>query len=143
MHLTPCPATQSISHIIKLFHTNSMPWCWKDINGIYNGLFLLKDTFLPKGCTYQDAVKIQSYFSQYNAQLTEDAKIRFTSRNKGDPIPGRKKWWDWVNMKWKKWRIHGRIMDVLTTRNLHPSMVMAVLFCPPYSPYGFHSTPLQ
>lgn len=116
------------SALVKLFYTNGAPWSWtnwKDITGIHNGLFPLDDALLPKGFTRQDVVEIQSYFNLYNAQPSEDAKVRFAARNKGDNIPGRKKWRDWVNIRWKEWRIHGRITDVLTTGNLHPSMIMA------------------
>lgn len=122
------PSHTVSSALVKLFYTDGAPWCWsvwKDITGIHNGLFPLDDALLPKGFTRQDVIDVESYFSRYNAQSSEDAKIRYAAGNKGDNIPGRKKWRDWVNAMWKEWRIHGKIMDVLTTGNLHPSMIMA------------------
>ena len=116
------------SALIKLYHTNGAPWHWtnwKEITGIHHGIFPTDDALLPKGFTRRDVIEIQSYFDQYNAQPTEDAKIKFASLYKVQPVPGRIKWRDWVTAGWKDWRIHTKITDVLTTEALHPVIIMA------------------
>jgi hypothetical protein len=77
-----------------MYHMDGAPWnwtTWKDITGIQNGIFPTDDTLLPRGLTRRDIVEIQSYFNQYQAQPTEDAKQKFVSQNKANPLPGRSK----------------------------------------------------
>lgn len=116
------------SAFIKLYHANGAPWSWKtwkDITGIHDGIFPPDDTLIPKGLTRKDVTDIQSYFAQYEAQPSEDAKIKFAAGSKGNPIPGRTKWRDWMTAGWKAWKIHSRISDMLTTEDLHPLTIMA------------------
>jgi hypothetical protein len=116
------------SALIKFYYNNGAPWnwtTWKDITGIHDGIFPTDDALLPKGFTRQNVTDIKSYFDQYQAQPTEDAKIKFAGQNKGNPLPGRVKWREWVTTNWKVWKIHIRITDVLTAEGLHPLNIMA------------------
>lgn len=116
------------SALIKMYHMNGAPWnwtTWKDITGIHDGIFPADDSDAPKQFTNEEVINIKSYFDQYQAQPTEDAKIRFSSQNKGNPLPGRVVWREWVMTKWKEWNIHNRITEVLTTEGLHPLLIMA------------------
>jgi len=115
------------SALVKLHNLDGAPWHWRpwnDITGIHNGIFPPDDTLLPKGLTRKDVIDIQSYFTQYEAQPSEDAKIKFAA-SKGTPIPGRTKWRDWITTGWRVWKIHSRISEVMTTEGLHPAMIMA------------------
>lgn len=117
------------STLIKMFHNDGAPWnwtTWKNITGIHDGIFPTDDALLPKGITRQDTIDIKSYFDQYQAQPNEDAKIKFAGQNKGNPLPGRVKWREWVTTKWKEWKIHGIITDVLTREGLHPLNIMTI-----------------
>jgi len=115
------------SALIKLYHMDGAPWSWTswmEMTGIRHGIFPSEDALLPKGLTRNDVIEIESYFSQYEALPTEEAKIRFVTRQKGNPLPGRNKWRDWVTSRWRDWKIHSRITEVLTNEELHPFMLM-------------------
>jgi hypothetical protein len=123
----PSHTIQSV--FVTLHSIDGAPWCWqkwKDITGIQHGIFPLEldDAHLPKGLTRKDITDIRSYFIEYEAQPSEDAKIKFAA-SRGNPIPGRTKWRDWITTGWKIWKIHSRIIDVLTTEELHPLTIMA------------------
>lgn len=92
------------SALVKLYNADGAPWCWKtwkDITGVHDGIFPSDKALLPKGLAPKDVIDIQSYFNQYEAQPTEDAKIKFSAANKGNPMPGRNQWRDWVTAGWK------------------------------------------
>jgi hypothetical protein len=97
------------------------PWnCtqWKLLTGVYHGLFPTDDKHLPEGWTCRMADEIASYFDQFNNKMTDEEKIKFASSK--SEIPGRKSWCDWVNKLWKEHHIHDKIIDVLSSENLHP-----------------------
>lgn len=125
IHKMPSHTIQSV--LVKLHSAGGAPWqweTWKEITSIRNGIFPSDDTLLPKGLTRKDVTDIRSYFAQYDAQPSEDAKIKFAS-GKATQIPGRTKWRDWITSGWRLWNIHSKISDVLTTEELHPLMIMA------------------
>jgi hypothetical protein len=117
------------SSMVKFFLENDAPWNWKnwqDITNVHHGLFPPEDNLLPQGITRRDVEDITSYFDKYGAKSTEDAKIKFASQSKGDHLPGRNKWRDWITAGWKSWNIHGKISEVLIQEQLHPHSIILV-----------------
>jgi hypothetical protein len=115
------------SALIKLYQLDAAPWkwqAWKDITGIHHGIFPEDDNLLPQGFTRPDVLAIKSYFDQYQAQPSEEAKIKFSAQTKGPHVVGRNKWREWITAGWKSWKIHSRITDVLTNESLHPLTIM-------------------
>ena len=115
------------SALIKLFQVGGAPWGWKtwqDITSVHHGIFPTDDSLLPRGLTRKDVIEIESYFNQYEALPTEDAKIKFSAQQRGSHIHGRNKWRDWITAGWKSWKVHSRITDVLTNEQLHPLTLM-------------------
>jgi TATA-binding protein-associated factor len=100
------------------------PWDfprWKSLTGIQNGLFPEDDSLLPKTWSREDANSVRSYFDQYSKKKKEDDKIKFASaRAGGHQVPGRDFWRKWVTDSWKDWKIHSKIIEVLSIENLHP-----------------------
>jgi hypothetical protein len=104
------------------------PWAfdtWKEITGVLHGLFPPSDKHLPRGWNRQKANDVSSYFDQYRAKTTEDAKIKFSSMKKdAQMVPGRKAWRDLVVKIWKDSKIHETIIKVLSDQNLHPYTIL-------------------
>jgi TATA-binding protein-associated factor len=97
------------------------PWNfpqWKELTGVVHGLFPKDDKELPKGWTRSMADEIESYFNQFGKQPSEDEKIKFASAR--SEAPGRKAWSDWVKVLWKKKNLHAKIIEILSSENLHP-----------------------
>lgn len=85
------------STLIKLYHTKGFagaPWIfptWQDITGVYDGLFPINETKLPKRWTPEVVASVRSYFDQYESKRNEDEKIKFACTNykaKTNTIPG-------------------------------------------------------
>ncbi|KAF8958916.1 hypothetical protein BDZ97DRAFT_1636073, partial [Flammula alnicola] len=112
------------SALVSLFlEGDGAPWkytIWKELTGVRNGLFPSDDSQLPRNWTRADADSISSYFSQYSNVVGEDARIRFSSSRNGAIIPGRDLWRAWVTSNWGKWKMHSRIAELLTARDIHP-----------------------
>jgi hypothetical protein len=114
------------SALIALFFEDpGVPWDfsqWKEITGVHHGLFPEDKSLLPDGWTAEDARDIQIYFDQYSKLPTVEDKIKFASilRSSNQAVPGRPKWQSWVNLKWKGWKIHAKITEILNVENLHP-----------------------
>ena len=108
--------------------TDGAPWAfdtWKEITGVFHGLFPPNDKHLPRGWNRQTANDISSYFDQYRAKVTEDQKIKFSSMKKDSQmVPGRKAWRDFVVKIWKDAKIHETIHKVLSDHNLHPYTIL-------------------
>jgi hypothetical protein len=64
------------------------------------------------------ADEIESYFNQFAKQPSEEEKIRFASAR--SECPGRKAWSDWVKDLWKKKHLQAKIIEILSSENLHP-----------------------
>jgi len=107
-----------------MFIDDQAPWNfpqWQAITGVIHGLFPEDDSLLPKGWTRETANSVRSYFDQYSKKKKEDDKIKFASgRAGGHQVPGRDLWRKWVTEGWKTWKIHSRIIQVLSSENLHP-----------------------
>jgi len=106
------------------YDLDGAPWnfvTWKVLTDVHHGLFPEDDNLLPDGWSRQTADEISSFFDQFRTCMTEEEKINFSSvKKKGQNIPGRKAWRDWVNKIWKNRRIHNKITEVLSSENLHP-----------------------
>lgn len=107
-----------------MFLNNGAPWSfpeWQAITGVLHGLFPEDDSLLPKGWTRETANSVRSYMDQYSKKKTEDDKIKFAAaRAGGDQVPGRNIWRNWVTEGWKAWKIHSKIIEALSSENLHP-----------------------
>ena len=116
--------------LVQMYYdVDGAPWnftVWKDMTGVCYGLFPEDDNQLPKGWSRQTATEISSFFDQFRACMTEDEKIKFSSvKKRGQNVPGRTAWRDWVTKVWKKAKIHEKIAEVLTAENLHPYALAA------------------
>jgi TATA-binding protein-associated factor len=126
------PSHTPASALVKLFFAlRGAPWIfdqWQELTGVTHGLEPASDAELPEGLTRRELEEIMSYFSQYEAKPTEDAKIKFAShaKKKGkDPIPGRGFWTSWVNERYTdKWKVNSRIAKILSSLGLHPEQIM-------------------
>ncbi|TFK62822.1 hypothetical protein BDN72DRAFT_776663 [Pluteus cervinus] len=118
------PTHQTHALLTQMFFAGGgAPWNypkWKETTGINFGLFPPNDAHLPTGWTRENANHIQSYFDQYNAKPSEAAKFKFASPSKGNKIPGRDLWADFVAAGWKKWHINDKIVSVLVAERRHP-----------------------
>lgn len=127
------PSHTSVSALIKLFFAvPGAPWTfprWQEITGVDHGLNPKDDNNLPSGLSRADATHVDSYFSRYNAQPSEDDKIKFAStarKNNKDPCAGRQIWQTWVNARYSpQWKINSRISKILSSLGLHPQQIMA------------------
>lgn len=102
---------------------NGAPWNfskWKELTGVQHGLFPPEDSQLPLGWTRSMSDSVQAYFSQFGNLTSEDARIKFASSRAGGVIPGRDAFRTWVTSNWSKWKIHSRITDVFSARDIHP-----------------------
>jgi hypothetical protein len=112
------------SALTQMFIDAQAPWGfpqWQSITGVKNSLFPEDDSLLPKGWTRVNANAIRSYFDQYSKKKKEDDKIKFASgRAGGDQLPGRDFWRKWVANGWKEWKLHSKVIEVLSSENLHP-----------------------
>ncbi|KAK2459737.1 hypothetical protein APHAL10511_008248 [Amanita phalloides] len=108
-------------------NTNSMPWNyrqWQDITSVCHGHFPAEDHLPPVGWMRKSAKFILSYIDQYSKKKKEDDKIKFSAMHTGSTeVPGRDLWCNWVTQSWKDWKIHARIITVLSKENLHPFML--------------------
>lgn len=107
-----------------MFIDAQAPWCfpqWQSITGVRHSLFPEDDSLLPKDWNRANANSVRSYFDQYSKKKKEDDKIKFASdRAGGDQLPGRDFWRKWVSNGWKEWKIHSKVIEVLSSENLHP-----------------------
>jgi TATA-binding protein-associated factor len=107
-----------------MFTEDGSPWMypkWQFITGVHHDLFPQDDSHLPKPWTREDANNVKSYFDQYSKKVKEDDKIKFASaKSGGTQVPGRDFWRKWVTDCWKGWKIHSKIIEVLSSENLHP-----------------------
>lgn len=120
------PSHTAASAFIKLFFFEDAghPWdwsVWQDLTNIHHGLFPTDDKHLLTGWSRKDANDILSYFRMYQAQPTEEAKIKFaTSTHGGVAPPGRKKWSAFITKSWEKWKIHSIVVEALNDHNINP-----------------------
>ncbi|KAJ2932836.1 hypothetical protein H1R20_g4265, partial [Candolleomyces eurysporus] len=127
------PSHTPASALVKLyFALRGAPWNfmrWQEITNIHHGLNPKKDKHLPPPLTREEVSSILSYFNQYDALGTEDAKIKFASKAKKkgkDTVPGRGFWTTWVNKHYStKWKINGRIAKIFSLLGIHPEQIMA------------------
>lgn len=122
------PSHIPASALIKLFFLDGAPWqwsVWQDRTGIRHGLFPPDDDKLPSGLTREDVTDIASYFNAYNDQPTEDDKIAFATRTRGNSAyPGRAKWNAFVSKNWNRWGVHTLIVDELKEWDIHPQDIV-------------------
>jgi hypothetical protein len=116
--------------LVQMYYDlDGAPWhfvTWKALTGVHNGLFPEDDSQLPDGWDRQTATAISSFFDQFRACMTEDEKINFSSvKKKGQNVPGRTAWRNWVTKIWKDAKIHEIITKVLSAENLHPHALAA------------------
>ncbi len=106
------------------YAADGAPWkfiAWKELTGVYHGLFPKDDNLLPETWSRQTANQIQSYFEQYRALPSEEEKIKFAaSKGTTHHVPGRKAWREWVSKIWRTGKVHEKIYDVLSSENIHP-----------------------
>ncbi|KAJ2928163.1 hypothetical protein H1R20_g8938, partial [Candolleomyces eurysporus] len=127
------PSHTPASALVKLyFALRGAPWNftrWQEITDVHHGLNPEKDEHLPPQLTRDEVTSILSYFSQYAALGSEDAKIKFASkaRKKGkDSVPGRGFWTTWVNKRYNtRWKINGRIAKIFSSLGIHPEQITA------------------
>ena len=115
--------TQTIaSALLKLYSLGiwSLP-TWQDLTGVVLDFDKPTACVLPKGWTTSDLVNVRSFYEQYRAKPTEDAKITFASSNRGTSLPARKKWQTWVTSMCKTAKIHEKIAACLAAANCHPA----------------------
>uniref|UniRef100_A0A0W0GC69 Uncharacterized protein n=1 Tax=Moniliophthora roreri TaxID=221103 RepID=A0A0W0GC69_MONRR len=121
------PSHTAASALIKLYFLG-LPWdlpTWQDITNVRHGLFPEDDARLPKGWIRSHALDIKSYFERYNAQPSEDAKVRFATQTAGsEAVPGRKKWADWVQDNYASWGIHDTIVKCFHKHLCHPTTIL-------------------
>jgi hypothetical protein len=117
--------------LVQMYYDlDGAPWnfeTWKELTGVHNGLFPEDDRQLPHGWSRQTAIEVSSYFDQFRACMSEDERIKFSSvkKKKGQNVPGRTAWRDWVAKLWKGKKIHEKIIKVLSAENLHPYTLAA------------------
>lgn len=103
---------------------NGAPWTyplWQETTGVRHGLFSKDDGLLPKGWKRSDATQVSAYFDQFGQKIKEDDKIKFASATKSsDQIPGRAVWRRFLSEGWRKWQIHAKITEILSSISLHP-----------------------
>ena len=115
--------SQTVHYVLTEMYVscNEAPWgfpTWQELTSVRHGLFPDDDRQLPAGWTRQTAVEISSYFSQFRARLAEEERATFSKADDG--LPGRRAWRNWVTKLWKDARIHAKIIEVLSSENLHP-----------------------
>lgn len=114
---------------------------WQELTGVQHGLFPPDDRDLPKGWTRDDARDIQSFFHQYSQIPTHDltARHKFASA-KNDTVPGRKKWTQYVQNRWKPWGIHLIVVEALNKHGIHPLTIINSNSIPIHIDGAFNST---
>jgi len=126
------PSHTAASALIKLFYVEDAvhPWdwsVWQDLTNIHHSLFPANNKHLPTGWSREDANDILPYFRMYEAQPTEQAKIKFaTSTHGGVAPPGRRKWSAFITKSWEKWEIHPIIVEALNDHNINPVTLLNV-----------------
>jgi hypothetical protein len=117
------PSHTVASALIQMYLDSDAPWKfagWIQLTGATHGLFPDDDAYLPRGLLRSDIPFIISYIDQYSKK-SEDARITFSNAHSGAAlVPGRAKWTTFVNNFWKYYKIHARIIAILTSENLHP-----------------------
>jgi hypothetical protein len=116
--------------LIQMYYdSDGAPWNfdrWKTLTNVHHGLFPVDDNKLPDGWSRQNADEIASFFDQFRNCMSEDEKIKFASvKRKGQNVPGRTAWRDWVVKIWKDGKIHEKINDALYAENIHPYTLIA------------------
>lgn len=123
------PSHTVASALIKLFFLNGAPWewsAWQELTGIRHGLFPPEDKNLPAGWTRKNASDVASYFQDYNALDSEEKKINFATRTKGNSShPGRDIWNSFVAKNWSRWGIHTLVVEELKAWDVHPMSIIA------------------
>ncbi|KJA17089.1 hypothetical protein HYPSUDRAFT_206460 [Hypholoma sublateritium FD-334 SS-4] len=115
--------TQTIaSALLKLYQLGiwDLP-TWQDLTGTFLNFHDPTVSVLPKGWSAADLANVRSFYDQYCAKPTEDAKIAFASSNRGTTLPGRKKWQTWVTSMCKTAKIHEKIAACFSSANCHPA----------------------
>ena len=115
--------TQTIaSALLKLYQLGvwNLP-TFQDVTGTALDFDRPSKSVLPKGWTTTDLADVKSFYDQYSAKPTEDAKITFASSNRGTTLPGRKKWQTWVTSMFKAAKIHEKVAACFSSANCHPS----------------------
>lgn len=114
---------------LTFFFIGRAPWkwsAWKDYTGICHGLFLPDDAQLPPGLTCKDILDIASYFCTYKREKTEDDKIAFATKTRGNTThPGHAKWNVFISWNWSCWVIHGLIIAELKDWDIHLQDIFA------------------
>ncbi|KAF8869441.1 P-loop containing nucleoside triphosphate hydrolase protein [Infundibulicybe gibba] len=118
------PSHTPAEAFIKLWCENEIPWrwpVWQSLTGINHGLFPTDGNPPPSDWNTVDARDIRSYFDQYIAKGSEDAKKQFaTQRKGGEVVPGRAKWRRWIGDRWREWGLHATIVACLSEERIHP-----------------------
>ncbi|KXN82140.1 SWI/SNF-related matrix-associated actin-dependent regulator [Leucoagaricus sp. SymC.cos] len=113
--------------LIRLYALNGAPWAWPrwiEITGIKHGLFPKDDSQLPPGWSRDDAKNVQSYFESFN-RGTDEQRGNLTSKAKGTTgHPGRAVWNAFVSKYWRKWNIHGLVVQELNEYGVHPLTIL-------------------
>ncbi|KJA15384.1 hypothetical protein HYPSUDRAFT_207935 [Hypholoma sublateritium FD-334 SS-4] len=115
--------TQTIaSALLKLYQLCiwDLP-TWQDVTGVVLCFDDPASSRLPKGWSAADLANVKSFYDQYRAKPTEDAKILFASSNRGTTLPGRKRWQTWVTSMCKSAKIHEKIAACFSSANCHPA----------------------
>ncbi|KJA20680.1 hypothetical protein HYPSUDRAFT_203649 [Hypholoma sublateritium FD-334 SS-4] len=115
--------TQTIaSALLKLYQLGiwNLP-TWQDLTGVVLCFDDPASSLLPKGWSAADLANVKSFYDQYQAKATEDAKISFASSNRGTTLPGRKRWQTWVSAMCKSAKIHEKIAACFSSANCHPA----------------------
>lgn len=122
------PSHTAASAFIKLYFLDGAPWnwqAWQERTGIRHGLFPSDDAKLPSGLTRQKADDIEAYFRAYNQLDTEEKKINFATKTKGNAAyPGRAIWNTFVSKNWNRWGIHGLTVAELKDWDIHPQDIV-------------------
>ncbi|KAF9441652.1 hypothetical protein P691DRAFT_683240 [Macrolepiota fuliginosa MF-IS2] len=122
------PSHTAASALIRLFFFNGAPWewsVWQELTGIRHGLFPSEDKKLPPGWTRKDASDVWSYFLAYNNLDTEEQKIRFATRTKGNSsYPGRVIWNSFVSRNWSRWGVNTLVVEELRAWDVHPVSIL-------------------
>ena len=121
-HSPAMPSHIAAEVLIQLHAFGGLPWVypvWQELTGMQHGLFPHDDQDLPKGWTRNDARDIQSFFHQYNQIPPKEttAHQQFAS-GKNDIIPGRKKWAQFVQNRWKSWGIEIHPLTIINSNGI-------------------------
>ncbi|KXN84276.1 SWI/SNF-like matrix-associated actin-dependent regulator [Leucoagaricus sp. SymC.cos] len=121
------PSHTAACALIKLYAVGGAPWqwpTWQKLTGICHGLFPQDDKDLPPGWTRKDAEDIESYFTGYLNQGSEEDMQRFSKKSGTPAYPGRNLWNSYVQKMWSRWKIHAIIVDELKAADIHPQDIL-------------------